>query len=345
MNRPCLFKYLLLLSMAMQAERVLAISSAECREEQLAFIEASMDDASPSRRAGSAIAPYIVASMLRQGGMANERADVRALQEEQRGYGRKEAEKKILDNFSGANQVRNLDNAKGANESIRRILQRQEMELESYRSNPWRGRALGSGEQRLPPEPVVRSVAQSRLQLCISNLLVQELSGVRPAAQSQPASQDCSAQNTEAANRAMSDADSQLQAYFDSPLSRHTGAITPGLQLVMWATSAQAKIIRQYCPDGAGFKEQLASLDAAFKTAQANCRTIQRNPENCVPAAPQELIASYEKAQREVAAAAHRAAQSRSSSGSSDTTAPSSTKPPANDTACGPGGRGVCWAR
>lgn len=130
------------------------------------------------------------------------------------------------------------------------------------------------------------------MQICFVEVRKRELSGGSSSAKPAVApSNDCPAENAATANQAMSDIDAQLSVFRESPLGKDVHTITPNTQVVMWATDAQAKIIRKYCQNGAGFKERLSQLQAAFNAALQACRAVQSNPAICGPVAPEKLLA------------------------------------------------------
>jgi hypothetical protein len=259
-------KGLLALFLIGYSQLALAVSTTDCPAEQQAFIEASIDDGiSPESR-------QIMTT-------PSQREYVRNRVEEFRGYAVNE---KIPWHIADANQVSDTKTLQGATEYKVKYAREQQAVLDSFQSKPWRRMA----DDRFSPWTYQKTIAGLQLEVCFFGVRTRELSGGNISKPTKTAASDCPAQNTEAANRAMDEIDARLGAFSESPVGQQTGTATPVLQVVMWATDAQANIIRQYCPDNAEFKERLAELTSAFNAAQKACRQIQSRPEVCVPAAP-----------------------------------------------------------
>lgn len=200
----------------------------------------------------------------------------------------------------------------------------------------------------------VKSLTSSKLEGCLWKVALSRkgervpspngAAPMSPAAKAKLESQ-CAPDAVASANRELQEIDQRLAAFLESSAGKQTGTATPSLQVVMWGTREQARVMKRYCPKADAFQERIDVLMSSFRSAQQACQTIQSRPEVCVPAAPQELIASYEKAQREAAAATSRAAQSGSSASPSTPAPPPDRKPSSSDSMCGPSGRGVCTAR
>lgn len=95
---------------------------------------------------------------------------------------------------------------------------------------------------------------------------------------------------SDAANKELQAIDQRLGDFRESPAGQQTGTVTPSLQAVMWGTSKQAEVIKKYCPDSPGFKARLAELNASYQKALEACRQINSNPDQyCIPALPDNV--------------------------------------------------------
>lgn len=96
----------------------------------------------------------------------------------------------------------------------------------------------------------------------------------------------CAPAALEKANRGLQQIDQRIADYLNSPSGKQITQATPHLQIVMWGTSEQAKIMKQHCPDADAFKQEIADRMASYESALRACRQIQSNPNICGPVAP-----------------------------------------------------------
>ncbi|MBF4454730.1 hypothetical protein IRT38_04865 [Acinetobacter sp. SK-43] len=96
----------------------------------------------------------------------------------------------------------------------------------------------------------------------------------------------CAPAALEKANRGLQQIDQRIADYLNSPSGKQITQPTPHLQIVMWGTSEQAKIMKQHCPDADAFKQEIADRMASYESALRACRQIQSNPNICGPVAP-----------------------------------------------------------
>lgn len=190
--------------------------------------------------------------------------------------------------------------------------------------------------------------AYSRLLACAYRIAAtrrDSAATVSPAAAKAKLESQCAPDAVASANRELQEIDQRLAAFLESPAGQQTGTVTPSLQVIMWGTREQVRIMKRYCPKADAFQERIDTLMSSFQSAQQACRTIQSDygPKNCEPAAPQALIASYDKAQRE--AASNYSVPTSGDSSSSASVSQSGNKSSSSESGCGPSGKGVCWAR
>ncbi|MCX7061146.1 MAG: hypothetical protein NTZ11_09685 [Gammaproteobacteria bacterium] len=273
----------------------LAASKADCVEEQEDFIEASIDSTANTHKYRPDWEGPIAERLL-----ASTQAYRHELGEKIRQYLVGNENGSISWLIEGINSISRASDAQLTIEHNTNSMREAQKVFDSFKARPWRPGL--SADDRFLPVKYKEDIEQMRMKNCFLEVRKRDLSGGDSSAKSVVTpSNDCPAENAAAANKAMSDIDTQLGVYSESPLGKDIHTITPTTQVIMWATEAQAQIIRKYCPNGAGFKERVSQLDAAFNGAQKACRQIQSNPEICVPADPQGLMASYEQTQREAA--------------------------------------------
>lgn len=281
------------------ASPALALSKADCVGEQEAYLQASIDHAiNPESR-----------KLL-----SDTDSGRKYIQEKEDGvrqfvHGNENGS--IAWRIEGFKRITRARDAQLTIEGHNKSLKEYQQVLDSFQTRPYQ-RGINSDE-RFMPEVYKEHIAEYRMFNCFVGVRLDELT--RGGSSDKPvvnASNDCPAENVEAANQAMSDIDSQLSAFSESGIGKDIHTITPTTQVVMWATKAQTEIIRKYCPKSAGFKERVSELNAAFKGAKEACRQIQSNPKICVPVAPDGLITSYDQRQLEAANAKNGSTESNS---------------------------------
>ncbi|HEX6590817.1 MAG TPA: hypothetical protein VF050_02355 [Moraxellaceae bacterium] len=263
-GKPChsalALKALLVMLVGVHSGLARAVSTADCAEEQATYVEAYVN---------SIISPESQKAMRDRGNYVQERVG---------GSTKTAREKNIPWHVDDANKVKSKDTLTAAIAyHEKEILRNQEM-ADSFKTTPW----AGMSDRRFPFWVYMRNVTELRMENCFFAVRSRELSG---QASTSPATPDC--ENAEAANREMNEIEEKVGAFRESPAGQQTTVATPAMQTVMWATESQAKIIRKYCAASPGFKERLAELDTAFKSAQQACRQIQSQPEVCIGVAPQ----------------------------------------------------------
>lgn len=240
----------------------LAVSSADCAQEQQAYIHASTHGFDGNKE------------WVRSGA-----EDIRmAIVEFRR------SEYSIPYQMAGANNQNDAQQLKSFIDNfIIKPLQRYEDELRSYQTSPRKGIL----DPRTNQSDLRAYIALERMKLCFGEIRMRELSGGRSSASSATKSEQHSQCSTDAANREMQVIDQRLGDFLESTAGRQTGIVTPSLQAVMWGTSKQAEVIKKYCRDDPYFKARLVELNDSYQAALAACRQINRSPrQNCVPAVP-----------------------------------------------------------
>lgn len=182
------------------------------------------------------------------------------------------------------------------------------------------------GDSRLYPEIVNESAARNRFKICIHQARLRELSGggaaATPVTQSPPPAAPCAADRMQSMNQEIADSDSRLAAFMQNTPGTTAGT-TGMLKVVMWATKSQADALRRYCPGWEDATSRIADLEASFKSAQAACDQIQAGGSKCAPMTPEAL-------QTSIAEAARPAAPRQAPSTSKSEPAPTSTSPRTN---------------
>lgn len=297
---PALFaKGVITLFLAGFAGHAMAVSKADCVQEQQAYLQAAIDSQINPESRSTLSADYI-----------------REQEDDVRRFVLGDGNDSISWWVKDTGNVTNARDARTLAQQYTKFMQDEQAMLDSFQSRPYQYMA----DDRLFPTQYAKSAAKWRMIACFFQARERELSGGKASAGAgagdsagKPVAavpEECSTQNTAAANQAVSDIDSQIDAFLDSPQGRKIGAATPSLQVVMWAADASTKIIRRYCPESGGFKERLAELKRTYDSAMQVCRTIQGNPEICGPVSPGKLMAQDEKDERDATAAAGRRAGS-----------------------------------
>ncbi|WP_130410643.1 hypothetical protein [Fluviicoccus keumensis] len=147
-----------------------------------------------------------------------------------------------------------------------------------------------------PAESLARIMRVARMKACPYYVAAERSAGPKPT----PAPvKDCSQDASTLVNKSLQDIDTRVGAFMASNAGQAQGSPTPSLQVVMWATLQQARIIQRYCSGSAGYKERAESLESSFLAAQQACRQLQSRPEICEPVAPEQLMAGDDKARRD----------------------------------------------
>lgn len=146
------------------------------------------------------------------------------------------------------------------------------------------------------------SLRDSRLQHCLLNMAFSRGNQpIQTSVEPTPQILDCGADKTGLVNRELEDIDQQIATFLNSHLGQQRGTATPSLQVVMWGTSQQAKVMQQHCAGMDGFDARIKELKSAFNAAQQACRQLQSNAEACEPFSPNEVLGAYEQAQKRAA--------------------------------------------
>lgn len=289
---PVMFaRCVILLLLAGFAGHAMAVTKTDCIQEQKAYLQAAIDNQINPESRSTLSADYI-----------------RKQEDDVRRFVLGDGNDSISWWAKDTGNVTNARDARTVAQQYTKFMQDEQAMLDSFRSRPYQG----MGDDRFFPTQYAKSAAKWRMIACFFQARERELSGGKAGAGAgdgvvksvAAVPEECSSQNTAAANQAVGDIDSQIGAFLDSPQGRNTGTATPSLQVVMWAADASAKVIGRYCPEGVGFKERLAELKRTYDSAMQTCRTIQGNPEICGPVSPGKLMAQDEKDERDAAAAA-----------------------------------------
>lgn len=135
-----------------------------------------------------------------------------------------------------------------------------------------------------------------RLQACAYRIAAIKREGgtsaVQPVSTAKAESQ-CAPEAISTLNRKLQDIDQRLATFLESAVGQQTGVSTPSLQAVMWGTSEQAKVMKQYCSGDGEFQQEIDDRMASFAAAQKACRKIQSNPDICRPVEPEKIIENY----------------------------------------------------
>lgn len=151
-------------------------------------------------------------------------------------------------------------------------------------------KAVRDGEQPFQSrEWAACSASIYRLKACAYRVAaIRKAGGVPPPADK--ARLPCLPDAVANVNRRIEEIDRRVGAFLASPAGRQQGTATPGLQVVMWATSEQVQAMEQHCAEASAFRQRIDDLQSSFKLAQQACRQIQTRPEVCQPAAPEGLM-------------------------------------------------------
>lgn len=169
------------------------------------------------------------------------------------------------------------------------------------------------GAVLLSPERIECDIRISRLRACTYRTAAARKSGTPPIAPAQAQAKldsQCAADAVANLNKALQTIDQRLATFLESPAGQQTGTTTPSLQAVMWGCREQITVMKQHCPNAEAFQERIHSRVNALASAQQACRQLQSNPEVCEPVSPEQLMAGYERAQKEAEAAASQQQQS-----------------------------------
>ncbi|ENX02635.1 hypothetical protein F900_01081 [Acinetobacter modestus] len=133
------------------------------------------------------------------------------------------------------------------------------------------------------------TVALYRLTACAyqtAAMRKDSIAAVSPEVAKAKLESQCSTQSIEKANLELQKIDQRIADYLASSEGKQLANATPSLQVVMWGTSEQAKIMKKYCPDADAFKQEIADRMVSYEGALRTCRQIQSSPEVCGPVAP-----------------------------------------------------------
>ena len=133
------------------------------------------------------------------------------------------------------------------------------------------------------------SVALNRLTSCAYQIAAVRKDGIAPVSPEVTKANlesQCPTKSIEQANLELQKIDQRIADYLASTEGKQIANATPSLQLVMWGTSEQAKIMKKYCPYADAFKQEIADRMVSYESAFRACRQIQPNPEICGPLAP-----------------------------------------------------------
>lgn len=260
-----------------------AVSPSDCADEQRALISANIDDTIFPESRLLLPADY-----------------VRNQEDEVRRYTLGE---EIPWHIKDSNQVEDVRTLKGAID-YKNSETREDLEvLASFDVRPWQRMA----DDRFSPETYKKNVAKRRLEICFFNVRASELgdrsgSTQSPSAGSKPfepvfrehpfappAPVSCSNESAESANRESQQIEERLEAFKQSPPGRQRKSPFPHLQMVMWSTDEQAKIIRKHCGEREPFKARLTELKSAYDSAYQACLAIMGDWGPCGPFSPEEL--------------------------------------------------------
>ena len=253
-----------------------AISETICAAEQEAFIKASIDDqVNPEVRKLSGMEAYI-----------------KKQEDEVRAYLWSGDNDTIPWHIKDTLNIKTARDAAAVVASQNRVAQENEAELAQFNSKPYQG----GRDTRFSPYVNKKWIAKARMKACHFQARRRELGGSagttvaatpsKNASKLPEAPTECSVKNTESANVAMDQIDARLEAFLDSPQGKTTGAATPVLQVIMWATNEMSKTIQRYCPNAVAYADRLSELKGSHDTALDACQKIQTNPSVCGPVAP-----------------------------------------------------------
>jgi hypothetical protein len=269
-------------------QNAMAVSQADCMQEQKMYLQAAIDDQIKPASRASLPADYI----------SKEEESVKSFVL---------GEAKVNDSISWhISDTRNINNAHDAETVIQSLIpymQKEQAELDSFQTRPYQYMA----DNRFYPTAYQKSVARYRMKICFFEARKRELStggdGTQSIAKMTQSSSDmesqCSSDAVGSVNSKLQEIDQRIALFLDSSAGQQIGTATPSLQVVMWGTSQQANVIKQYCAQSPSFKERSAELNASFSAAKDACLKIQSKPEICVPIAPGDIIMSYEKGLQE----------------------------------------------
>ena len=259
--------------LAMQATTAMAVSLSDCVSEQQTLVSANIDDDIFPESRQFLPADYIreKESEIRQRTMTGE----------------------IPWHVSDSNKIESIDTIGKAVDYKNKEMQNELIVLDSFHSRPWQRMA----DDRSSPERYKKSIAKLRLEICFFNARTHELSAVATSLPSrgnlpgpvETAQQNCSREKVEAANREARKIEAGLEAFKRSPQGQQNKSSFPHLQVLMWATEEQGKIIRNYCGEQPPFRERLQELKATFDSAYDACVAIMRDWGPCGPFSPEAL--------------------------------------------------------
>lgn len=162
--------------------------------------------------------------------------------------------------------------------------------------------AVRLGSVGYVPETAEAEARMNRLYACAYAVAAQRKSGVgtapaataaatqtgtATAATSKRPTAECAADAAVNANRELLQIDERVGKFNRAQTGPQAFTSTPALQVIMWGTQEQARIMGQYCPDSPAFQQRIDNYMSVFRLAQEACRKVQSRPELCVPVAPQ----------------------------------------------------------
>lgn len=130
-------------------------------------------------------------------------------------------------------------------------------------------------------------VAITRLTACAYEVAARKNDGevtITKEAEKVKIQSQCPSNSIEKINGAINQIDQRINDYLESLGGSQSTNATPMLQVVMWGTSEQSKIMKQYCPEA--FKQEIDDRMESYESALRACRQIQSNPEICGPVKP-----------------------------------------------------------
>lgn len=142
------------------------------------------------------------------------------------------------------------------------------------------------------PEYALTAMRKSQMMACVARIRLEELSrsnaSVSAPAPVRSKSPACTQEQVGQLNASLAAIDDAVGLFMQGP-DGLSGAVTPALKVIMWATGEQSAAIRRSpCAAEPAFASRAAANDRSHQQAQANCLALNQQ-QVCSPADPRRL--------------------------------------------------------